>query len=93
MDKWLHPLYKMLDEITYLSTNFNGLTVDVWECINKYIIYHSACDYLSMVGLKLNHISKRGRWAQCVDWRRSSVMKQQHMANGLASDSTKTFLY
>ena len=24
--------------------------------------YHRACDYLSMLGLKLNHVSKRGPW-------------------------------
>ena len=42
--------YKEWDEITYPFLNFNGCTL-YW-----------ACDYLSMLGLKLNHVSKRGPW-------------------------------
>ena len=39
--------------------------------INKYFISHfaGACDYLSMLGLKLNHVSKRGpRWHDIPWW-------------------------
>ena len=43
----------MLDEITYPFPNFSRCTVEVWEWIR---------DYLSMLGLKLIHISKTGPW-------------------------------
>ena len=52
----------MWDEITYPFINFNGATIDVKEWISN-LSLHCACDYLSMLGLKLNHVSKRGhRW-------------------------------
>ena len=35
IDNYVH--YKMLDEITYPFPNFNGWTVEVWECINNFI--------------------------------------------------------
>ena len=41
---------KMWDEITYPFLNFNGATL------------YNGCNYLSMLGLKLNHVSKRGHW-------------------------------
>ena len=45
------------DEITYPFPNFNGATVEVWEGINNFIPYFG-CNCLSMMGLKLNHVSK-----------------------------------
>ena len=45
--------YKVWGEITYPCLNFNGATV---------VTLNWACDYLSMLGLKLNHVSKRGYW-------------------------------
>ena len=30
-------------------------------------IHYNGCDYLSMLGLKLNHVSKRGHRSQCVN--------------------------
>ena len=53
--------YKMCDEITYPFPNFNGCTVEVWKWISNFIP-HFACDYLSMLGLKLIHVRKGGPW-------------------------------
>ena len=53
------------DGITYPFLNFNGSTIEVWECISNtksHPTLYWACDYLSMLGLKLNHVSKRGHW-------------------------------
>ena len=53
--------YKAWDDITYPFPNFNGATVEVWEWINNiHPILYWACDYLSMMGLKLIHVSRRG---------------------------------
>ena len=53
----------MWDEITDPFLNFNGCTVEVKEWIS---VFHPAlywvCDYLSMLGLKLIHVSKSGHW-------------------------------
>ena len=60
----------MWDDITYINSNPHFL---------------NGCNYLSMLGLKLNHVSKRGRWSQVTDkasslpaifvhWNHSSVM-------------------
>ena len=43
---------KVLDEITYPFLNFNGATAHI---IN-------GCNYLSMLGFKLIHVSKKGPW-------------------------------
>ena len=50
--------YKVWDEITYPFPNLNGCTDEVWEAT-----LNCACDYLSMPGLKLIHVSKRGPWS------------------------------
>ena len=53
--------YKVWHEITYPFPNFNGATIEVWEWISNFIPqFYRACDYLSMLVLKLNHVSKRG---------------------------------
>ena len=50
----------MWDEYTRPFTNFNGVTVEVWEWISNFIpIFYWTCDYLSMLGLKLSHIRKK----------------------------------
>ena len=51
---------KVWDEITHPLPNFNGATVEVWEWISNFITLYNGYDYLSMPGLKLNHVSKRG---------------------------------
>ena len=45
-------------EKAYPLPNFNGTTVEVWEYIS-YFIQHFT-DYVSSLGLKLIHVSKRG---------------------------------
>ena len=57
--------HNMLDEITYPFSNFNSVTMGVWERISNFISHlHWACDYLSMLGLTLIYVSKRG-WRCC----------------------------
>ena len=62
MTAWIsnHIHYKMWDEMTYPFPKFNGATVEVWEWISNFTHTLVACDYLSMLRLKLNHVSKRG---------------------------------
>ena len=56
-----HIHYKVWDEITYSFPNFNGCTVEVWERINNFNPHFiMGGNYLSMLGLKLIHVSKRG---------------------------------
>ena len=50
------PQRKCWDEITHQFPNFNGLTVEVWEWINDL----NGCNYLSMLGFKLIHLSNGG---------------------------------
>ena len=53
--------YEKWDEITYPFLNFNTYTVEVLEWINNFTPHFTgACDYLSMLELMLNHVSKRG---------------------------------
>ena len=54
----------MWDVITYPFLNFSGATVEFYEWISNFIPHFTgACDYLSMLGLKLNHVRKRGHWS------------------------------
>ena len=49
----------MWDEITHPFPNFNGCTIEVWEWISNFIpLFIGACDYLSVLGLKLICVSK-----------------------------------
>ena len=54
---------KVWDEIIYPFPNFNGCTVEVWEWLNNFTPHYNGCNYLSMLGLKLIHFSKRGPWS------------------------------
>ena len=49
---------------TYPFLNFNGETVEVTVWISNFISHFTrhVYDYLSMLGLKLNHVSIRGHW-------------------------------
>ena len=66
MDKWLHPLWCV--EWNYLSIpkpqrlHRWGLGMDKYLHLPLYL----ACDYLSMLVSKLNHVSKSGRSSQNV---------------------------
>ena len=75
MRKWLtliptwisnHIHYNGWDEITCSSPHFNGCTIEVCELIKTFIPYSGVgggvCDWLSMLRLKLIHVSKRDPW-------------------------------
>ena len=49
----------MWDKITHPFPNFNSAAVEILEWVNNFIPYFTRRDYLSMLGLKLNHVSKR----------------------------------
>ena len=53
------PSY-VLDEITDEFQNFNpNFNVKGWEWISNFIPHYNWCNYLSMLQLKLIHLSKR----------------------------------
>ena len=58
-----HMTSEVWDEITNPFPNFNGCTVEFWEWRGNFksTLYYG-CNYLSMLGLKLNHAAKRGSW-------------------------------
>ena len=51
---------KVLDKITYPFPNFNGYTVEFCKRISNLNTLYYGCNYLSMLGLKLIHVIKRG---------------------------------
>ena len=52
---------KVCDEITYPFPNFNGTTVEVLEWISNFIPPCDVCNDLSMLELKLIHVSNGPR--------------------------------
>ena len=56
-----HTPNKVWDKIIHPFPNFNGCTVKVWEWISN-VIPQFIKDYLSLLGFKLIHVSKRGPW-------------------------------
>ena len=52
----------MWDEIANPFPNFNGAAIEVWEWISNLISHYRTCDYLSMLGLMMIHVIKRGPW-------------------------------
>ena len=58
------------DEITYPLPNFNGTAVEVWEWVWFHPTLYDGCrdNYLSMLGLKLIHVSKRGGVRHIEGW-------------------------
>ena len=78
--------YNRWNGITYPFLNFNGCAVEVKELINN-SIPHFVKDVIrnvSMLGLKLNHVSKRGHWnvlQQIVMWRRFSPKRNKTWKN------------
>ena len=52
---------KVWVEIIYPFSNFNGSTIEVWEWLSNFIPhFNDECNYLSILGLKWIHASKRG---------------------------------
>ena len=54
-------LGKVWDEITFPSINY-GATVEIGMDKQFHPTLYNGHNYLSVVGLKLNHVSKRGPW-------------------------------
>ena len=55
---------KLWDGITYPFPNFNGATIEVWEWLSNFVphfTWHFIAYPISMVGLKLIHVNKRGQ--------------------------------
>ena len=77
-----HMPSKVSDEITYPFPNFNGCTVEVWEWINNSISLYDGCNYLPPLGLKLNHVSKRGPW-HIMPTNLPCVLDPEYIAKGL----------
>ena len=67
-----HMPSKVRDEITYPFPNFS----EVWEWIRDFISLYNGCNYLSMLGLELIHVSKRGPWPQLYQTRSAWSMVQ-----------------
>ena len=53
-------LYGEWDEIIYPLPNVNGCTIGMDKLFH--LTLHNGCNYLSMLGLKWNHISKKWPW-------------------------------
>ena len=73
----------MWDDITYPFPNFNSTTVEVWEWISKF--HHTlywACAYLSMLGFKLNHVSKTAPGCRCYQTFLHPVGEPDNISNG-----------
>ena len=67
------PLYgaestdQVLGKITDQFLYFNDATVEVKKWLSNFIHHFTrTCEYLSMLGLKLIHVSKRGPWGQSI---------------------------
>ena len=52
-----HMPSKVKDEITDPFPNFNGCTVKVWQWISNFPTPCNGCNYFSMLGLNLTHVS------------------------------------
>ena len=51
------------DEVIYPFPHIKGAAVEVWEWISNFIPHFvTGCNYVSMLGLKLVYVSKRGSW-------------------------------
>ena len=60
-----HMRRKVWDEITHPFPNFNS--VEVWEGMSNFIpTLYDGCNYLSMLVLQLNRVSKRGLYNQLI---------------------------
>ena len=62
----IHVRNKVRGEITYQFPNFIGCAVEVWERMNNFTTLYNGCNYLSVLGLKLIYISKRGHLVRCI---------------------------
>ena len=79
MYNYIH--YKVYDDIINPLPNFNIATVQDWGWISNFISHFTVCDYLSMLGLKLIHVRKRGSWKTRTGVT-SKVTKQRVLMHG-----------
>ena len=53
--------YSIIHNCELNGSDPNSCTIEVWGCIINFIRqFYNGCNYLSMLGLKLNHVSKSG---------------------------------
>ena len=57
-----HIPNKVWVEITNTLQNFNGSTIEVWNG-QFHPTFHNECNYVSMLGSKLSHVSRKGHQA------------------------------
>ena len=64
MPAWIsnHIYYKMWNGISSTFLHINSCTIEVWEGISKFIRFTRHVN-IPMLGLKSNHIGRRGPWA------------------------------
>ena len=75
-----HMRSKVWDKITYPLPNFIGATVEVWEWIKKFHPTHyNGCNYLSMLGSKLIHVTKGAPGRQPVAYHAMGNMALQSL--------------
>ena len=77
---------KVLDEITYPIKSFSCCTVQVWEWISNFIP-HIIRDvfFLSLLELKLIHVSKRGPGCNVRKWMVMVLLHYEHSGYGLGN--------
>ena len=76
---------KVYDEITFAFPYVKDATVKVWEWVSNFILHFNGCNYLSILGWKLIHLSKRGpRYVHIF----SMGWKHRLVANGLCNTGT-----
>ena len=76
----------MCDDVIYSFPNFNGATIEFKWWINDFIRYLIIDDYSSMLGLKLNNVSKMGPRGFKVkpnsnDYNRQSAVISNHLTS------------
>ena len=77
---------KMWNKITYPFPNFHGATVEVWE-FDPHIIRYN---YLSMLELKLNHVSKRDPLGDVINFNHGVLGLAENPARGTGFWSQNT---
>ena len=75
-----------MGEITYPFPNFNGTTVEVWEWISNFIPYFTECDQLSLLGLDLIPVIKRGPWCEKYTCEEGKTVGEENGCHGNQTD-------
>ena len=86
---------KVWSEITYPFPNFNGCTVEVWEWDKQFRpILDNGCNYSSMLGFQLIHVSKMcPRWlCRFPDCTKNKIHRKRVRKNWRAHHITYAYL-